>query len=126
MKKYDDYDLRKGRDGYEWALEVAGAKVLAYKSFGSYQGDWFAKVEYKDKKGWIKGSYGSCSVCDAWKSEAGYMSRTKKEWKKLCTNFAQEYLNNILTFEEVLSEAKENLSWDLEAKGMVEWLEKNK
>lgn len=27
-------------------LEIAGAEVLAYETFGSYQGDWLAKVNY--------------------------------------------------------------------------------
>ena len=34
---------------YQMALEMAGATVLEYKEFGSYQGDWFAKVEYQGK-----------------------------------------------------------------------------
>ena len=41
---------------YEKAMELAGAKVIEYKAFGSYQGDWWALVEYKDKKGWVNGS----------------------------------------------------------------------
>lgn len=126
MKKYSDYDLRNGKDGYEWALTVAGANVLAYQSFGSYQGDWFAKVEYKGKTFWIKGSYGSCSGCDAWEAESGWEDRTKEEWRVFCTEFAQSYLNDPVTYDEILKDAKENVSWDVEAKEMIEWLEKNK
>jgi len=44
---------------YQIALEAAGAKILAFKEFGSYQGDWWAKVTYKNEMGWIKGCYGS-------------------------------------------------------------------
>jgi len=29
---------------YDEALKAAGAEVLLYESFGSYQGDWWAKV----------------------------------------------------------------------------------
>jgi hypothetical protein len=54
---------------YELAIERAGAEVLLFKEFGSYQGDWLAKVVYEGKQMWIHGSYGSCSGCDAFQSE---------------------------------------------------------
>lgn len=57
---------------YNLALAAAGAKVLAYETFGDYQGTWMALVEYKDKKGIVEGSYGSCSGCDAFQGEFGY------------------------------------------------------
>lgn len=44
---------------YREALEVAGATVVAFEEFGSYQGDWIAKVEYKGNIGWIKDYFGS-------------------------------------------------------------------
>lgn len=56
---------------YEEALQAAGAEVLEFEQFGSYQGDWWAKVRYKDELGWVQGSYGSCSGCDAFESEFG-------------------------------------------------------
>jgi len=31
---------------YKESLEAAGAEVLAFESFGSYQGDWVALVWY--------------------------------------------------------------------------------
>jgi len=55
--------------GYRTAMEAAGATVLAYESFGSYQGDWFALVVYGGKTFWVHGSYGSCSGCDAFCAE---------------------------------------------------------
>ena len=57
--------------GYEEAMEAAGAQVLAFKEFGSYQGEWWAKLLYEDKTYWVNGSYGSCSGCDAFQSEFG-------------------------------------------------------
>jgi len=54
---------------YELAMERAGAEVLLYKEFGSYQGDWLAKVIYEGKQMWINGSYGSCSGCDSFQAE---------------------------------------------------------
>lgn len=50
-------------------METAGATVLLYEEFGSYQGDWWAKVEYNGEVRWVHGAYGSCSVCDAFQSE---------------------------------------------------------
>ena len=32
--------------GYMASLEMAGAKVLSFKEFGSYQGTWLAIVEF--------------------------------------------------------------------------------
>jgi hypothetical protein len=37
---------------YIKALEQAGAKVLAEKRFGSYQGDWVVKLSYNGASGW--------------------------------------------------------------------------
>jgi len=55
--------------GYFEALEAAGAQVLASQTFGSYQGDWFAKVNYNGSTAWVHGCYGSCSGCDAFCAE---------------------------------------------------------
>lgn len=58
--------------GYQQCLELAGAKILNFAEFGSYQGDWLAFVEYKGEKGIIHGYYGSCSGCDAYLAEFDY------------------------------------------------------
>lgn len=58
--------------GYQLALEKAGAKVLDFQEFGSYQGTWLAFVEYNGEKGIVEGSYGSCSSCDAFQAEFNY------------------------------------------------------
>jgi hypothetical protein len=54
---------------YSEAMEAAGAKVIEFKEFGSYQGDWWALVEWREDRGWVNGSYGSCSGCDAFEGE---------------------------------------------------------
>ena len=124
MKKYDDYDLRDGKSGYQWCLEMAGARVIAYEEFGSYQGDWLAKVEYKGKVGWIHDYYGSCSGCDAFQAETGYEYRTKKQWIQFCKQFAKEYLEDMKTYQEVLKEVSGDMSWDLDGRDMVDWLKR--
>lgn len=41
------------------------AELLAYKEYGSYQGDWIAILKTTDDKVEIfKGNYGSCPGCD--------------------------------------------------------------
>ena len=77
---------------YEMCLEKAGAKVLAFQEFGSYQGEWYALVEYKGDRGWIEGSYGSCSGCDAFESEFGYHDGTDEQYAE----FGRSYLETIL------------------------------
>jgi hypothetical protein len=61
--------------GYKETMQAAGAKVIAYKTFGDYQGTWLAKVEWNGQIGWVEGFYGSCSGCDAFEAEFGYESR---------------------------------------------------
>lgn len=129
---------------YREALEFAGATVHDYEAFGSYQGDWLAKVTYEGKTGWIKGSYGSCSGCDALQAEFGYESHTCKEeeyydplygdegfregcpecqkLKQKMINFGQSYLDPILTQEEVEKVVSENLDWDMEAEEMLKYV----
>lgn len=113
-------------NSYHWALQYAGYKVLAFEYFGSYQGDWIAKVEIDGQVGWIKDYYGSCPVCDAFAAECDHEDRTKKEWKSFCKKFVKYYISEIRTYEEVLEEAKTNISWDSEAKDMVKWIEANR
>lgn len=123
---------------YREALEAAGATVEAFKRFGSYQGDWWAKTS----EGWISGAYGSCSGCDAFEAEFGYESSRCDEHqydydaKPDCADcqlnaasfqdrliaFGSEYLCNPLTQEDAEKEAARNIEWDLGATEMVEWL----
>jgi hypothetical protein len=34
--------------GYQRALEAAGADIIEFQEFGSYQGDWFAVLSNYD------------------------------------------------------------------------------
>ncbi len=55
---------------YEMCLEKAGATVVAFQEFGSYQGEWFALVEYNGERGWVEGS---CETEEeAWEFCRGY------------------------------------------------------
>lgn len=108
---------------YAEAMEAAGAKVLAFEEFGSYQGEWWAKVEFNGVTGFVGGSYGSCSGCDAFQSEFGYGSASETP-EKLAA-FGLSYLDNIITIDEAVAIANKNSSWDVEADEMVKWLKEN-
>mgnify|MGYP003344107885 CR=1 FL=1 len=125
---------------YTQALEAAGAEVLSFEQFGSYQGEWWARVNYNGQTGYINGSYGSCSGCDAFEAEFGFKEGTcddhsynfnqdcehcqsaKKEYEFRLADFGRTYLDTIYTYEEALAQAKQNLEWDSGAQEMVEWL----
>lgn len=130
--------------GYKESLEAAGAKVLAFNEFGSYQGDWYAKVDYNGQKGWIHSYYGSCSGCDAFQAEFDYSEHDHGEeycspiydgFKDGCqecevvknklSDFGKSYLSDIQPFENVLKKASENVDWDMDADEMVKWLKEN-
>jgi hypothetical protein len=67
------------KEPYKLALELAGAEVLKYAEFGSYQGDWLAKVRYEGKEGWVNDYFGSCSGCDAFLGEFAFSSHKCKD-----------------------------------------------
>ena len=128
--------------GYTQALEVAGAEVIVFGQFGSYQGDWWALVNYQGQTGWVHGSYGSCSGCDAFEGEFGYDvthdhpdkkyvnpiydgfrddCHQCQAWKERLVAFGESYLD-LRTQEDAERIAGQNLEWDLDAKEMVEFI----
>lgn len=127
---------------YETALKAAGATVHVFQSFGSYQGDWWARVTLRDgRSGWINGGYGSCSGCDAFEAECGYDDEEcdQHRWgsnadtrdgcvecvKKAADHghklarFGEHYLDGLLTQEEAEARAGANAEWDMDSPEMV-------
>jgi hypothetical protein len=91
--------------GYQSALEAAGAKVLTYRAFGSYQGDWYAKVEYQGEEGWVQGSYGSCSFCDSFEREFDYSygdeeGESQEAYEERLKLFGEGYLTCVTPQEQ--------------------------
>lgn len=81
---------------YQSALEAAGAEVHCFDYFGDYQGTWIAKVTYKGETGWIEGSYGSCSGCDAFEAEFDYSYNDKEnDYQTRLKLFGESYLTVI-------------------------------
>ncbi len=132
---------------YGYAMEMAGAEILAYDNFGDYQGTWWAKVNYKGTIGWATGSYGSCSGCDSFEGEFGSISHDHGDdyisgcdfdaltpdtceecaaTQKRLIEFGESYLGDLLTWKEAIWLCSRNEDWDMEAKTVIDFIEKNK
>lgn len=129
---------------YQEAMQAAGAEVHEFNEFGSYQGDWWAKVTYKGQTGWVTGYYGSCSGCDAFRGEFGYADHTcngKKYYdpfydddkfrdgcetcqslKERFIKFGESYLEVIMSQEKAEAQASADIEWDMDAQEMVDFL----
>lgn len=57
---------------YTMVAEARGQRVLWYRQFGSYQGEWLLFSRDDDLYYVYKGSYGSCSGCDHLEGYFGY------------------------------------------------------
>lgn len=128
---------------YEESLKAAGAEVLEFCEFGSYQGDWWAKVRYNGEVGWVQGSYGSCSGCDAFLSEFGWADQdciyhryhhqdscaacveAKKKYDERLADFGKTYLDGLMTQEQAEEAASVNLDWDDGAADMLKWIKEH-
>lgn len=107
---------------YRAALEAAGAAVLVYETFGSYQGDWLALCFYKGDFRWVHGSYGSCSGCDAFEAEFGWgEDRDCPEYKLRLANFGEQYLDDVVDDAQI-GRWKEQAEWDSETASMLEFM----
>jgi len=124
---------------HEEALKLAGFEVHAFAEFGSYQGDFLAKITYKGRDGYIHDYFGSCSFCDALEAELEASNAHCQKHKYIhfdcdecrqarevvLAKFSERYYDQILTKEQALKKARENIKWDLEAQKMVDWLNAN-
>lgn len=117
-----------GADDYDAALWATGVKVLGSERFGSYQGDWWALVEFQNRERYfINGSFGSCSVCDAFQAQfesgSGFDEpQDRPDYLHRLKAFGREYLTDCRTYEQAMEEAATNESWDLEAGAVIAWI----
>ena len=112
---------------YQSALEAAGAAVREFESFGSYQGEWVAVVEYKGERGWVQGSFGSCSHCDAFEAEFGWGFEedgveSKEQYQARLASFGESYLDGLETTEQVAQHFDRNAEWDSESEEAAKWV----
>jgi hypothetical protein len=130
---------------YEFVLKFAGAKVIDYKEFGSYQGNWIAVIKKGKSYCFVIDYFGSCSGCDAFQSEFGgtvhfqndvhhnifdekfYEDCEKcQEIKQNLIKFGKNYLLGAMNYERALKKVSENSSWDYEAQEMIDFVNKYK
>lgn len=126
---------------YETALEAAGAKILQFKEFGSYRGDWYALVEYNGERGWLAGNYGSCSACDSFQAEFGWdydeycdehryshvptcsaCVAKKETLRKRLADFGKTYLDGFCDVDLLLKNLDNSGEWDEESKEAAAWI----
>lgn len=110
--------------GYSSALIAAGAEVIDFDTFGDYQGTWIAEVNYNGQHGYVVGSYGSCSGCDAFEAEFDYIDAEEDAtYQDRLKQFGESYLNHILTLEDVKHDYKDCEDWDYEGTAIKKWLD---
>jgi hypothetical protein len=136
---------------YEYAMKMAGATIHRFEMYGSYQGDWLAEVSYNGQRGFVHGSYGSCSGCDAYQAECEGFSHNAvgdeevsdwhwgsyedhpecekcREALQSIAAFGRSYLGNILSKEEMVEELEKGLEWawdKSETMSKLRWVDPN-
>lgn len=123
---------------YQDALEAAGARVIEFREFGSYQGEWVAKIG--DDK-YVMGYYGSCTGCDAFEGELGWADQdcdehkyehrgdcpacqvAEQEYAVRLRSFGESYLGTEYTKKELIEYFSGQADWCDEAVEAIKWLE---
>ena len=119
---------------YKEALEAAGCEVIAYEEFGSYQGDWLAKVRKDGETFWLRDYYGSCSGCDAFEADVGWepwgddSAEEKAAYAAKVKAFGERMIEpqERLSYDEALAKVSANVGWDSDADEMVAWVKANR
>lgn len=112
-----------GLSDYASALAATGVVVLDFEEFGSYQGDWWSEVKFPNGEVYyVNGSYGSCSGCDSFEAEFGWDDGDKPDYLHRLKEFGLDYLTDCMTLDQAIDQAGRNLSWDMDAQEMVNWL----
>ena len=91
--------------GYDDCLEAAGADVLDFERFGSYQGEWWALVRCAGALGFVSGGFGSCSGCDAIEALLTYCDN-EAAWAKAHREDLADIVGGTISAEDLLSLAE--------------------
>jgi hypothetical protein len=126
------------QSGYSGALEAAGCTVHECRYFGDYQGEWIADVTLPDgRRGFIRGSYGSCSGCDAFEAEIESDYHQWKEhdgvdFKEGCAKceaskvklaeFGRGYFSDFASIDELAEHLLGDQWWIGDDREVVEWI----
>jgi len=108
---------------YEQSLVAAGARVIAFEHFGDWQGSWLALVEYQGERGWVRGGFGSCDICDAFQSEFNWDDDFAcEDVQSRLAQFGRAYLDDMQTTEQLLRQYDADSSWDSESEDVAFWI----
>lgn len=130
---------------YQEALEAAGANVELFETFGSYQGEWIAKIGPNE---YVMGTYGSCSGCDAFESEFGWdrdghcekhcyeygtnvhetcsnCIEGAKLYQQRLADFGKTYLDTSYTKEELLKQFEDRGYIGEDDQELINWLKEH-
>ena len=105
--------------GYLESMEAAGATVHEFRHFGSYQGEWYAHITYEGDTGWVRGTYGSCSGCDAFQDEFGWR---EDETPEKLAEFGRTYCETLLPFGHYFLELYIQSQTDSESEKALRWM----
>jgi hypothetical protein len=109
---------------YRQALVASGAHVIDFATFGTWQGDWLAFVEYNGERGVIRGYFGSCVACDAFENEFGYSWEDyADDIEKRLAQFGAAYMDNIRSVADVRANFERDSEWDDDAQRAIAWLD---
>lgn len=103
---------KRNKMSYHLALEAAGCEVLEYEYTGSYQGEWYALVKHEGEIGVVRGSYGSCSVCDAFEGEFGWDYDKEENYQERLADFGRGYLPTLPIDHEISQLEKSVVEYD--------------
>lgn len=116
------FEPKKDLDGYHLALDCAGVEVLDYETFGSYQGQWIAKVRFPNGETYfVSDYYGSCSGCDAFEAEFGWSADKEPNYAHKLRDFGREFLTNCRTYEQALAEFSEHV-YGADDEALLAWI----
>ena len=109
--------------GYRDAIEAAGFKVISYRSFGDYSGEFSAFVEDIDGSlGFITDSYGSCGGCDDYEREMEAYRKQQMTEEAANAAYGVRYRGATITYEAMISRAKKYDADLVSDDKMLEWV----
>jgi hypothetical protein len=112
---------------YAKALVLAGFTVKAEIMSGDYQGRWLALVEYGGRRGYVMDWFGSCAVCDRLEAALQDVRLSDVEaTKEAMRELGLGYVDDILTFEEVMRDVGTSVEWDVDSQRLAEWAKNNR
>lgn len=107
---------------YMKCITEAGAEVLDYKYFGSYQGTILAFVKEDGKTKWLDIGYGSCSACDGLQAFEERFDWDEKIPAEEYARFGRDLLECTFQSQQLIERLEKQAEWDYEAQEMIDFI----